>query len=359
MILGRATKRQLNPPGPTETALRRMIRQQGKEDSTADAYWNWCERFIRWISNKNGKWVDPKDVGRPEVEQFLSWLANDQRISANTQNQAFSALCYLYRWVIKIPIENCSALRSKVPDRVREVADQSELVALFRELRGVPLLSARMMYASPFRLNELGNLRMKDISFQRKQITIRAAKGNKDRIVGFPEVLHEAVQRQIDSMKVLWQSDVAEGLNGVSLPDAYGRKCPSAHLDFAWFYLFCADDYRKCPNSGKLFRHHRDMNHVGRMISKAVKKTGCNKHITSHCLRHSYATHSVEDGMPIHVLMELMGHSNIETTETYLHVSKHGATSYKSPLESLLEQPKIASEQRNGQANQPLRLFVG
>jgi integron integrase len=319
-----------------EKRLREKIRAQGKADSTADAYWHWSNRYLAYC-RKCG--IGKETKAEKAVERFLSHLANEEDVSANTQNQAFASLCYLYREVLNRPLVNVAALRAKRPDRVREVLDQSEIIRLFDELSGVALLCARMMYASSFRIGELGKLRVKDISFERKQIVIRGAKGEKDRYVGFPEVLHEAVERQIESMRVLWRHDVAEGLNGVSLPKAFGRKSPKAHLEFRWYYLFCADDYSRDPITGKLYRHHRDMGNIGRQIKDASNRAEIDKRITSHNLRHSYATHSVEQGVPLHVLQKLMGHTNIETTQTYLHASKDAATAAKSPLETLLANP--------------------
>ena len=326
-----------------EEQLRKKIRAQGKADSTADCYWGHVKAFLLFAKEKRGVWVHPKDMGRRQVEIWLSHLANDKDLAANSQNQAFSALCYLYRHVLEQPLENVSALRAKAPQRVREVLDQSEIVDLFGELRGLALLAARMMYASNFRIGEIGRLRIKDISFERKQIVIHSAKGEKDRYVGFPEIMHDAIRSQIESMRVLWKHDVADGLNGVSLPHAYGRKSPKSHLDFAWWYLLAADDYSRCPKSGTMLRHHRDMGHIARQIKEAAIKCGIPKKITSHCLRHSFATHSLENGVPIHVVQRLMGHASIETTETYLHATKDGATAAKSPLESLEETP-IAHE---------------
>lgn len=362
-MLGKATKRQLRKPGELETALREMIRAQGKADSTADCYWDWSSKFLRWVYGRDGLWVHPRELGRADVEAYLSWLANDRRISSTTQNQAFSALCYLYRWVVKVPIEDCSALRSKVPSGVREILDQDELRMLFDELHGPALLCAHMMYGANFRIGELGRLRIKDISFHRSQITIHEAKGKKGRIVQFSESLHDSVRRQIESMRVLWKHDCEDGLNGVSLPNAFGRKSPKSHTEFAWFYLFCADDYSKCPHTGKLFRHHRDMDNIGRSIKNAAVRTGGSKRITSHCLRHSWCTHSLEAGVPPHVVQALMGHASLETTMSYAHVSKNGITSAKSPLESLLASPSVVRDSREVQARAnektTLRLFVG
>ena len=343
-----------------EERLRRKIRSQGKASSTADAYWYWIERFIHFAREKRGEWVDPVTLGRRQVEIFLSYLANQENVAASTQNQAFAALCYLYREIYEAPLENVAALRAKRPQATRDVVDQSEIVRLFAELRGTAKLSAMLMYASSFRIGEVGRLRIKDISFARKQIVIRNAKGEKSRVVGFPEVLHEAVGRQIESMKVLWRADVAEGLNGVSLPKAFGRKSPGAHLEWAWWYLFAADNYSRCPQSGRLLRHHCDMGHVARQIKQAAIRAEIPKRITSHCLRHSFATHSLENGVPIHIVQALMGHTSIETTEGYLHVTQDGATAAQSPLERLLANPAMPRSQPLTKSGSPaLRVYAG
>lgn len=342
-----------------QTKLRRTIRTQGKQESTADCYWYWSERFLRWCK---GLAIGKETQAEVAVTRFLSELANEKDMAANTQNQAFSALCFLYKHVLGRPLENVSALRAKAPQRVREVADQSEIAAIFERLSGVALLAARMMYGSSFRIGEVGKLRVKDVSFERRQMIIRGAKGEKDRYVGFPEILHAAVERQIESMRVLWRADVADGLNGVSLPKSFGRKSSGAHLEFGWYYLLCADQPSRDPVSGRLLRHHRDMAHIARQIKNASLDAGVTKRITSHCLRHSFATHSLEQGVPIHVLQKLMGHNDISTTETYLHTTTDGVTAAKSPLESLLANPQ--SRQPSVSAQQPakqviLKLFAG
>lgn len=340
--------------------VRTKIRAESKEESTADAYCGWTRRYLKFCQKRKLSKANCK--AEKAVEMFLSSLANDDDVTANTQNQAFSALCYLYRKVFERPLENVSALRAKRPETVREVLDQSELVELFNRLKGKPALVSRMMYASSFRIGEVFQLRIKDISFQRRQIVIHDAKGHKGRIVPFPEILHDQVRLQIESMRVLWKHDQADGLNGVSLPYAYGRKHPAARNLFAWYYLFSADEYSKCPRTGMLLRHHQDSGNVGRQIKAAADSCGFAKHVTSHCLRHSYATHSLESGVPIHVVQAIMGHVNIETTRRYLHVSKDGITSAKSPLESLeLNKPPLEDLLRNPpeQERPKLRVFAG
>lgn len=345
-----------------EQQLRQTIRMQGKADSTADVYWMWIHQFLLFAREKRGEWVHPSELGERHVEIWLKYLAVEKDISANTQNQAFSAICYLYRHVLKKPLEGVSAFRAKRPSRVREVLDQEEIVELFGQLSGVPLLCAKMIYASSFRIGEIGRIRIKDISFERRQITIHGAKGEKGRIVGFPECLHESARRQIASMRVLWKHDVAEGLNGVSLPHAFGRKSPKSHVEFCWWYLLTADNYSKDPVSGRMYRHHQDMGNIARRIKEAAQRCGFAKRVTSHCLRHSFATHSLENGVPIHVVQKIMGHSDIRTTEGYLHAGKDGVTAARSPLEAVLRDPNLASRCRMQQEkpNEPiLRIFAG
>lgn len=187
---------------PLEHQLREKIRVQGKAYSTADAYWYWIRRFLLFAREKRGQWVHPREMGRRQVEIWLSHLASEVDVSANTQNQAFSAICYLYKEILNQPLENLSALRAKRPDRVREVLDQFELIQLFEHLQGTALLTSRMMYACSFRIGEIGRIRIKDISFERRQIVVRESKGHKDRVVGFPVMLHDQVRRQIESTTV-------------------------------------------------------------------------------------------------------------------------------------------------------------
>jgi len=312
------------------------IRATGRSEATFSTYWHWCERYLRFVKEKTGAWKHPKECGRDEVEAWLSHLANSKEwVSKNTQNLALQSVCYLYREVLKQPLEGVNALRSSRPENVREVIDQSEIAKLFKALRGVELLAAQMMYGCGLRIGDVVNLRIKDISFERSQIHIHSGKGDKSRYVSFPQCLHELVRKQIASMRVLHTDDVRQGLNGVSLPDGYGRKCKSAHLDFAWWYLFASDNYSRCPRSEKLYRHHRDKSHIGRKIKEASKKAGIDKRVTSHCLRHSWATHSNEIGVDIRTIQVLLGHSDIRTTEIYVHANQHRATASLNPLQIL------------------------
>lgn len=342
--------------------LYEKIRSEGKERDTAKAYWTWIARFLKFAKQKRGVWVHPKDMGRPQVEKFLSYLANIENVAPSTQNQALAALCYLYNVLLQQPLTGVNAMRAKKPKIVRQVLDQSEILQLFAELRNPALLAAQLMYASSFRIGEIGRIRIKDLSFERCQINVQNSKHGASRVVGFPASLHAAVRRQVESMRVLWKHDVAQGLNGVSLPYAWGKKSPSSHRDFAWWYLFSADNYSRSPHDGRLLRHHRDMGHIGRQIRDAARKAGIPKRITSHCLRHSFVTHSLEGNVPIHIVQALAGHTSMETTQEYAHLRQDAATATPSPIDALgklLAQPEIAQANRRDDPPQPLRIYAG
>lgn len=327
----------MEKPTLKEQMLHR-IRATGLSDETFKTYWYWCEQYIQFLKRNSNDFRSTSITSREKVERWLSQMANGREwVSKNTQNLALQSVCYLYRHILKQPLDGVDALRSKRPDNVREVVDQADILKLFNSMRGVEQLAAMMMYGcSGLRIGDVVKIRVKDVSFERKQIHIHSGKGDKSRYVAFPECLHERVRKQIESMRVVWQDDVRQGLNGVSLPDGFGRKCKSAHLDFAWWYLFASDNYSRCPRSGILYRHHRDKSHLGRLIKDGVAKAGLNKRITSHCLRHSAATHANEMGVDIRTIQVLMGHSDIRTTEGYVHANKNKATASTNPLQVML-----------------------
>lgn len=316
--------------------LERKIRAQGKSRETFKTYAKWCKDYFLWLKENNGgAWKHPNEAGKPEVEAWLTSLSNDKRMSANTQNVAMQSVIYLYRHVIGVAIEGLEATRAKRKENVREVLDQSEIQSLVEHLDGVPRIVVLMMYAAGLRIGDLMHVRVKDISFERKQIFVRGAKGDKDRVVGFPVELHDLVRKQIQQVEILWRADQEDGLNGISLPDALGRKMPSVRKKLAWYYLFPSDSYSMCPYEKKLYRHHRDTSHINRCIVRAVDQAGINKRITSHNLRHSFSTHSLESGVDIKALQTLLGHADIRTTEKYLHVKKDGVTASRSPIKDI------------------------
>ncbi len=336
--------------------LERKIKLQGKSPKTAETYWKYCEDYLLYLRQRSGQWVHPSQAGRSEIEAWLTHLAVNN-CAKNTQNTALQAVLYLYREVLGVTIENVSAMRSKRAQHTREVMSTEEVRQLFDHLDGIDLLAAQLMYGCGLRIGDVASLRLKDISFDRKQLSVKAGKGDKWRFTSFPEVLHDSVRRQIESVKVTWRNDQKQNPNGVALPDSYRKKCPSAGLDLRWYWLFPSDSLSK-GHEGILCRFHRDQDHIGRQISTAAKRAGIMTRVTSHVLRHSYATHAHEQGVPMRTLMELLGHSDIRTTEIYVHADQHTATSAKSPLETLLANPQLCKPVEK-ESQPTLKLFVG
>lgn len=335
-------------------AMRERIRIQGKSKSTFHTYSHWCNRYLDFANSRK------PSTGWTSAEHAATEWLSSLHVSANTQNLALQSICYLYREVLNRPLVGVSAIRSKIPQRVRDVLDESEIERLFVELHGVPLTIALLIYASGLRIGDAVSLRVKDLSFERRQIHCYDGKGMKDRHCQFPEMLHDTIRKQLDSSKVLWRWDKENNPNGVSLPDAFGRKSPRAASEWCWYYLFPSDNLSRDDRDGKLKRHHRDASHISREIKLASQRAGIPKRITSHNLRHSYATHSAEQGVPIHTLQRLLGHTDIRTTEGYLHASKDGPTATKSPLEKLLANPSSLQELRRDNEDPPtLRIFAG
>jgi integron integrase len=344
--------------------LRRKIKAQGKSPKTWETYWHYCEDFIKWLRDQNGgTWVHPKDVGRDEIEGWLSWLANHKHVSKNSQNTALQALLYLYRELFGVSIEGVNAMRAKRPVHTREVLSVEDVAKLFNEMEGVELLAAQLMYGCGLRISDAVGLRLKDLNFERCQLSIKAGKGDKWRYTSFPEVIHDAVKKQIESVKVIWRWDRDHNPGGVSLPDAYRRKAPRAANELRWYWLFPGENLSR-GEEGVTCRHHRHQDHIARRIKEAADRAGILTRVTSHVLRHSYATHAHEQGVSARTLMQLLGHESIETTEIYLHADKRGATAARSPLESLLANPQTVTEARHEQPQpQPqsfqLRVFAG
>lgn len=347
--------------------MRQKIKLQGKSAKTFGTYWKYCEDYIRYLNRSQPMkelWLHPKDAGRSEIQDWLTAMAVGG-CAKNTQNTALQAVLYLYREVLGIKIENVSAMRSKRPQHTREVMSVEDVAKLFDELRGIDLLAAQLMYGCGLRISDVVGLRLKDISFDRKQLSIKAGKGDKWRFTCFPEVLHDLVRHQIESVRGLWKHDQHHNPNGVALPDNFRKKSPSAANDLRWYWLLPSESLSRGAD-GILCRWHRNEDHIARQISLASKRAGIMSRVTSHVLRHSYATHAHEQGVPMRTLMELLGHVDIRTTEIYVHSNEHEATSAKSPIESLLKesvniQPPLRDLLRNPiQPTQPkLRIYAG
>ncbi len=309
--------------------MRVALRTRHYSLRTEQAYIQWCRRFILHNDKRH-----PKDMGAAEVEQFLSYLANAKQVAASTQNQALAAILFLYREVLQIDLpwlENVT--RAKRSKHLPVVLSQEETARLLRHVRGVEGTLIRLIYGSGLRLMEALRLRVKDVDFDRSEITVRQGKGDKDRRVMLPSSLQSDLLRVREHRLELHQTDQAKGMADVELPAALARKFPSARREFAWQFLFASPNYSTDPCSGVTRRHHLHEGRLGRALNAASAAAGIHKKVTAHTLRHSFATHLLETGSDIRTVQELLGHASVETTMVYTHVLNRGGRAVQSPLD--------------------------
>ena len=296
---------------------------------TERVYLYWIRRFIV----ENGK-RHPRDMGAVEVEAFLSRLATRDDVAASTQNQALSALLFLYRQVFDIELPWMeSVVRAKRPQRLPVVLSREEVDRMLALLDGQLWLMAALLYGTGMRLMECVRLRVKDVDFGRAEICVRNGKGGKDRRVPLPRRLDERLRDQVTRVRVLHGQDLLAGFGQVHLPHALGRKYPNAGREFGWQYVFPATRISRDPRSGEPRRHHVDESSLQRAVKKARAGAGIDKPATCHTLRHSFATHLLEAGHDIRTVQELLGHKDLGTTQIYTHVLGRGAGAVLSPLD--------------------------
>jgi len=273
-------------------------------------------------------------MGAAEVEAFLTHLATEGHVSASTQNQAFSALLFLYREVLHRELDApVHALRAKESRHIPAVLTREEVRQVIAQLSGVYQLQARLLYGSGLRLLECLRLRVKDIDFQRRAITVRDTKGNEDRITMLPDSVIEPLKEHLQRVKRLHEEDLAKGYGSVYLPDALDRKYPNASREWIWQYVFPSDRLSTDPRSGVVRRHHLDASGLQKAVRAAARAAGINKRVTCHTFRHSFATHLLENGYDIRTVQELLGHKNVKTTMIYTHVLQRGGLAVRSPLD--------------------------
>jgi integron integrase len=311
--------------------VRGKIRLKHYSIRTEDAYTDWIKRFIRHFGKRH-----PRDLGAAEVEAFLTYLAVEGRVAASTQNQAKSALLFLYREVLgtELPwLDNIE--QAKAPKRLPVVLTVAEVQVILGRLRGDHWLVAGLLYGAGLRLMECLRLRVKDIEFSRGEILVRDGKGFKDRITMLPSAVKEPLRNHLALVEDQHRRDLDAGRANVYLPYALDRKYPNAGREWAWQYIFPAADFSVDPRSGIERRHHLSDQAVQRAMKLAVRAAGVSKPATPHTLRHSFATHLLEGGYDIRTVQELLGHSDVSTTMIYTHVLNKGGRGVVSPLDRM------------------------
>jgi integron integrase len=298
---------------------------------TEQAYVHWIKRFIYFSGKRH-----PIGMGAPEVTNFLNHLARERDVAAATQNQALSALLFLYRVVLEQPLPWLDELeRAKRPARVPTVLTKAEVQRILMQLHGTRWVMASLLYGAGLRLRECLNLRVKDVDFDYRQIVVRDGKGAKDRVTMLPGSVIEPLRRQLAHAKELHERDLASGHGDVELPDALARKYPKAPYEWAWKFVFPSYRLSTDPRTGVIRRHHLFENYLIRAVKTAARNASIAKHVSCHTLRHSFATHLLEGGYDIRTVQELLGHASVETTMIYTHVMNKGGRGVASPLDAL------------------------
>jgi integron integrase len=317
------------PPLKLLDQVRWRMRRLGMARRSEEAYVGWIRRFILGNDKRH-----PAELGAAEIERFLTALAVRGQVSASTQNQALSALLFLYRQVLGVELPWLDGIeRAKKPQRLPVVLTRTETAALLGEMRGTHWLMGSLLYGTGMRLMECVRLRVKDVDFERAEILVREGKGGKDRRTMLPHSLVEPLRAQLAEAARVHARDQAAGFGRVWLPPALARKYPGAALEWGWQYVFPASARGVDPRGGVERRHHLDESGLQRAVKAARVRAGIVKPATCHTLRHSFATHLLEAGYDLRTIQELLGHKDVATTQIYTHVLNRGGHGVLSPLD--------------------------
>lgn len=313
-----------------EDRLRAKIRVKGYSLKTEESYAGWYRRYVVYHGKRH-----PAEMGVPEVEQFLTWLAAEQGVAGSTQNQALNALLFLYREVLEQPLGDVNALRAKEKEYLPVVLTQEETKRLLEAMHGVERLMAGLLYGCGLRMAECLRLRVKDVDVPGGVVSVQDGKGGKSRAVSLPKRLVEPLREHLERVRLLHGKDAADGLPGVYLPEALERKAPSWAEELAWYWVWPAAGLSVDPRSGAKRRHHVHEITLGRALKKAASLARIPKKVTAHTLRHSFATHLLLRGVDIRSVQELLGHSDVRTTQIYTQLAKAMRGEITSPLDDL------------------------
>ncbi|WP_456473422.1 integron integrase [Desulfolithobacter sp.] len=311
--------------------VREVLRYYHYSYRTESTYCQWIVRYIKFHGGK----THPRELGAEHVERYLSHLAVKGKVSASTQRQALNALVFLYHRVLFQPLEGIEPTRAKRSRQLPVVLTREEVQRLFLHMNGIHLLMARLLYGSGLRLMECMRLRIKDVDFGQRKIYVRGGKGGKDRVTVLPPNLVEELQQHIARVVALHHQDLEDGFGEVYIPEALARKYPNAARETGWQYVFPSKKRSLDPRSGVERRHHVLESGLQKAVKRAARRAGLTKKASCHTLRHSFATHMLEKGVNIRRLQELLGHSDVKTTEIYTHVMKKDLDSLPDLLDEL------------------------
>jgi integron integrase len=310
--------------------VRDAIRIKHYSLRTEKTYVEWIRRFILFHNKRH-----PKDMGTDEIQAFIAYLATQRTVSASTQNQALSAVMFLYRHVLKKDVDLPSDLfRAQKSKTLPVVLTHQEAMSVIGSMTGVPQLMTKILYGSGIRLAECLRLRVKDIDFGNRQIMIRDGKGEDDRVTILPDSLISLLEAHLKTVKAVHQKDLKDGFGETSLPYALSKKYPSAAKEWMWQYVFPASVRSIDPVSKRTKRHHLDPSVLQKAIRQIALSVGLTKPVTPHTFRHSFATHLLQSGYDIRTIQELLGHKDVKTTMIYTHVLQRGGLAVKSPLDA-------------------------
>lgn len=307
------------------------IRLKGYAYSTEQNYVQWVRRYILFHNKTH-----PAKLGKPHVEQFLTHLAVKEHVASSTQNQALSALIFLYKVVLEQPLGHVNVMWAKKQKRLPVVLTKREIQAVLKELSGVPLLVSQLLYGSGLRLNECLGLRVKDVDFERHMIAVRDGKGQVDRMTMLPNQVVAGLREQIAIVREKHHDDLQRGYGRVSLPYALARKYPNANREWVWQFIFPSKTLSRDPREEgdeTLYRHHLHDTTIQKAVRHAARQSGITKRVSPHVFRHSFATHLLEAGTDIRKIQTLLGHKDLNTTMIYTHVADRSVNGVRSPLD--------------------------
>ena len=313
--------------------MRDVMRRRHYSIRTERSYCAWVKRFVLHFNMKSR---DDLSEGEKKIETYLTFLARDRNVAPSTQNQALNALVFLYKHVLKQPLnEKINAERAAKKVKIPVVLTRDETKRIIGAMTGIHQLVVKLLYGSGLRIIECLRLRVHDIDFDMKALTVRSGKGDKDRVTTFPPSLQAPLEAHLEHVGIVHEGDLANGYGEVYLPHALARKYPNAARQWQWQYVFPAQSLSTDPRTGIFRRHHLDPSPINKAIANAVRTAGVQKRVSAHTFRHSFATDLLRRGTDIRTIQSLLGHKDVQTTMIYTHVLQQGGEGVISPLEDL------------------------